>query len=937
MRQELTAAPGKEVTIVSFSLAGALLALLLAYVLADGPAFDNFPGRTIGISLLSDIDPHYRTLLFLLLSALAILASCAVFALTGTRPGWARPLPVNGTTALLLACCLANVAAGWLHADSSLFLAAAALCALLLALWLWHRRSGPDNTADNYLLRVALGWQGATLILWLSGQAPGVIFYGLFLFLFLLAGPFITRSQHAGGRVADATAAWVLCAPILLVFAVEWAYFIRGAAVQSGPTLTLFGLLSLVALALAWLPRACPRSRTGFAALCMLLTTFIVNQYQNEILYRGYDVFHLAEVMLPLQQWDSFRSLPFVDYHPGHGLFDLFPQLLYQLFNRGDPLEAMLWGDGYFNGWLMQTAYIGLFYACLSRFTGVVVAFFLLWLLPVFHLMDPYNVLLLLPVLNLTRLPDARRPLAWWSLQWLLTLALMLWRPDFGLIVAAGNVVIMAALAWYRRDMAQLAAPVASLVILSLLLAVVVLASGAGDALSLLLGWMKDTLAIQVLAASYDRFYKSLNYLFWVQYLAVPLLGALAGGYSLARVYLRADQRHLATHLVVIFVTAIGFALSIRLFQRHSLVEGFTRTNFFYFAALLAFLTLRMRRGWRGPVAALLIMAAFLAFPKTLKYSEQSLWSPRRSYPVTTHESAFPELAKPGPRLVNRAQKYADFEDFSARYLDQGQTFYDFANAPLLYMLTGVKLPVFLYETVWHTSEQIQQRTLAELESLREKQRLPFVVFRQNNPRWDVLDGVDNALRSYKMAEYIYAHYRPCLKISKLDLWIDKRIDCRDSYHKKIARGAPARQGTRFLAPDYLEQFIEFRHLPYIWANYDALEDQVEQVFALDAVPRESGKIALVGTGVGSCRDSGCYLDLVIESAVEQDVPLYFNEGKQLAFTVRPGSHRYRIRISALWRWHQAVNSSTLVLRPQQGLVVEGAQLLQLVPRSAPG
>jgi hypothetical protein len=936
MRQVLTEAPRKGVTIVSFSLAAVLLALLLGYVLADGPGFDSFPGRTIGISLLSDIDPHYRTLLYLLLSALTILGSCALFTLTGVRPGWVRPLPLDSTSALLLACILANTAAGLLHAQTALFLSAAGLCALLLALWTWHRRASADPGAENYLLCLGLGWQGATIILWLAGLPPGPLFYGLFVVLYLLAGPLLSRLEQGGERTGgklralNAVGGWILCAPVALVIAIEWAYFSRGEAVQPGHALTLFAVLSVGIVALGWAVRAAPRRQAAFAALCVLLTTFIVNQYDNEILYRGYDVFHLAEVMLPLQQWDTYRSLPFLDYHPGHGLFDLFPHLVYHLLNGGDPLESVLWGDGYFNGWLMQSLYIGILYACLLRFTSVVTAFFLLWLLPVFHLMDPYNALLLLPVLNIFRLPRTRRPLAWWSLQWLLALALALWRADFGLIVAAGNVVTMAAVSWYRRDVVHLVAGTAGLALWSVLLTVVVLVFGSGEALSLFVARVKDILAIQVLAASYDRFYNSVNYLVWMQYLVVPLLGALAGGYSLARVYLRADQRHLVTHLVVIFVTAIGFALSIRMFQRHSMVEGFTRTNFFYFAPLLAFLSLRMRRGWRGPLAALLIMAAFLAMPKTLKYVEVTPWNPWRSYPVTTHQAAFPELVKSGDRLVNRATKYAAFEDFSARYLDRGQTFYDFSNAPLLYMLADVKLPNYLNETVWHTSENMQDSALGELESLRQQQRLPFVVFRQNNRRWDALDGVDNALRSYKMAEYIYANYQPCVKISKLDLWTEKGIDCRGSFKDRIVLGSPARRGTRFLAPDYLEQFIDYRHLPYIWANYDSHEDEVEQVFALTVSATESAAIELTDTSGGNCRASGCYLDLVIESAREQEVPVYFDDARQLSFTVRPGSHRYRIRISALWRWHQAVDSVGLVLRPQQALVVEDAQLVKL-------
>ena len=96
------APPGNTISLILFAAAALLLGGLLAYVLLDGPAFNSFPGRTIGISLLSDIDPHYRIGLFLVLSAMLIVISWAGFTLSRLHPGWQRTLPhmVRHSTAL---------------------------------------------------------------------------------------------------------------------------------------------------------------------------------------------------------------------------------------------------------------------------------------------------------------------------------------------------------------------------------------------------------------------------------------------------------------------------------------------------------------------------------------------------------------------------------------------------------------------------------------------------------------------------------------------------------------------------------------------------------------------------------------------------------------------------------------------------------------------
>ena len=913
--------PGRGLTLSLVSAAGLVLGGLLVAVLIRGPDFSSFPGRTIGISLLSNVDPHYRISLFLLASALTILLAFTAFTLVRNRADALSLRPMTAITTLVLTCVIANAMAAALHADQSLFSAAACHSAFLLVLWVWSQRPSASLSINAFVLRFALAWQISLLIFWLLGLSPNAWVYlavtALWLALDLTPEPF----WHA--RATRSLQAAALTAPLAMIVAIELTYFWLGSSNTSAYVLAIFSLVSAATVAAAALRPLQLSQLAWLGAAAVLVSNLVITQYDNQLLYKGYDLFHLPEKLLPLHQWQHFRSIPFIDYHPGHGVFDMLPHGIYQWFNRGNLLESLVWGNGYFLGWTVQALYVFLLFGFLASIVSTAAAFFLLWLLPILHVLEPYNTLLLLPLFNLLTLPTSQRPKLRWALQWGLTLALGFWRVDFGLIVLVGNLIVAAAHAWHHKQLSPLRDCLLMLAAITAALLALVLAGDTALLLDRILRSV-DLMQIQILAASYDHFYKTWNALAWMQYVVMPLLGACAGAYSLSQVYRRNDSATLGLHLIVIFLTAIGFALSIRLFQRHTLAEGMTRTNFFYFAPLLLLATLTLTERWRSTLLVLFFMGSFLLTPKTEVYKESSLWGPRKTYPVTTHTTAFPELLSGKARLEDRVSKYDSYKDFMGRYLRPGESIYDFANAPMLYMLAGVKLPVFVYETVWHTSEKVQHSTLLELDALRRQDKLPLIVFRQNKPRWDALDGVDNALRSYHVAEYIYRHYSPCLRVGRFDLWIANDRPCPSSL-----QGSLADADTQPLSRNYLSQAIDFGSLPYLWANYDTAPEVPLARRTLPVRRLPTGVLDLAPGAGDFCSGESCYLDLVISSpqAVTPEIRL---AGKKLAsFDLRAGTHRYRLRISALWRWHQS-GRGALRLAVPEGVAVSNAHLVRV-------
>ncbi len=242
---EPPSAPAPWLARVIFPAVIALLALAAAYLyLMVGPAFRSFQDRTIGISLLSDVDPHFRTYLFLLLSALAIALVAAVFVFGSWRLALGWQVPGDSTGNLLLACAAANGLAAVFLPQLDLYLGAAALALLLFALWRWECMREGRADAAAFLLRLAAAWQVTTLLFWFVGWAPGLLFLP-----FSLAFYFLWRRVLASpGSLQRAMLGVALAAPLALVFAMEFAYFSFG---EGNSTLRVLGWWLLLLLPVA--------------------------------------------------------------------------------------------------------------------------------------------------------------------------------------------------------------------------------------------------------------------------------------------------------------------------------------------------------------------------------------------------------------------------------------------------------------------------------------------------------------------------------------------------------------------------------------------------------------------------------------------------------------------------------------------------------------
>jgi len=944
--------PPKRATILA--LQGLLLvcaALATVLILFLGDELSHFRDRTIGITVLELVNPEYRNAVYALSIIACLCAATCLFLIPTWQPSDTTGASVDSNLTLIIGGCAAANLIAYLLNGETLFLNASVLAFLLLALKILSSRGarthGSVTSNDQFFLCFGLSWQLTSGIFLLADWQIGLPFWLTFAALWTVAMLGFDR-WHPGffdklPWPQTSIITWVAFLPITYIAAGEISYFMhRNGSHNLNPTWIFTGL-SLLSITAAPLFQNRLSSRIYLFGALILASGVIINEYQDTIQYDWYDLFHFGERVLPLQQWVSFSSLPFVDYLPVHGLFDALPHFIYQQLANSSALEALIWGNGYFMGWFMRAIAVLILYYFLSRILEAKLAFFLIWLLPSYHFIDPYFCLLLLPAVHLLYLPNTSNSNRWWAIQWILTIALFLWRLDFGAVLAIANIAVAIAWSWYANRFSPLLRGLAigfgtALVFGYFLILMSNEYTPADIALQI-----KSYLANQTLVTSYSRFYQNFDPATITQYLLFPATATIIAGLSLSRLLQRSIPRaQLGLELLLIFLCAVSLMLSLRSLHRHSVMEGSVKTYLFLFVAvvfLIRHLGANQHRRLRrlAPVLFIIfIMGTYLFLPSGESNAMRAAFQrePDWEYPIVASKPGLPEWQAHRVRLIDNVKRYDGFIRFMQQSLQEEQSFYDFSNAPLLYTLADVKLPVYITETIFQSSDTLQQYTLIQLEQRRKRNQLPFVVFRQNSV-WDSLDGVDNALRSYLIAEYIYQHYRPCVRIDKFDLWIEKQAattaDCQSGLQDVFTVGDEVQRKLSPLSEDYLKQIIDFGGVPYLWARYDNVDENISSAITLESLEVSPKHWRLImDPNHQDCFQSACYLDLTIDSKKEGKIVVSFSERKQFELTVLEGHHPYRIRISALWNWYSLDKLSTMKLFAAHVFSIEGAELNSL-------
>jgi hypothetical protein len=117
----------------------------------------------------------------------------------------------------------------------------------------------------------------------------------------------------------------------------------------------------------------------------------------------------------------------------------------------------------------------------------------------------------------------------------------------------------------------------------------------------------------------------------------------------------------------------------------------------------------------------------------------------------------------------DNARRLAAAQAFIDRALQPGETFFDFANMPILFYLFDRRCPVRHYETPFYEGEELQRDVIARLESDRSV-RAALMQF--PNQGFVAIDGVPNAVRAPLVAQYLREHFTPAYERDGVIFWM---------------------------------------------------------------------------------------------------------------------------------------------------------------------
>jgi hypothetical protein len=118
---------------------------------------------------------------------------------------------------------------------------------------------------------------------------------------------------------------------------------------------------------------------------------------------------------------------------------------------------------------------------------------------------------------------------------------------------------------------------------------------------------------------------------------------------------------------------------------------------------------------------------------------------------------------------IDNARKVAAAQAFVDHALAPSETFFDFANMPILYYLFDRRLPVRQYETPFYEPDDLQREVISRLE----RDHSVHAALMQFPNRGDLtIDGVPNSVRAPLVFAWLRAHFAPAYASDGVVFWV---------------------------------------------------------------------------------------------------------------------------------------------------------------------
>jgi hypothetical protein len=647
-----------------------------------------------------------------------------------------------------------------------------------------------------------------------------------------------------------------------------------------------------------WLNR---RLLSGF-----VLSLIVFSTYSIQLILRN-DLFEIANSSNALMSIFQHGKFPVADFLPTHLLSDFFLPVIYTIFNGYDSSFSYMAYD-----FIMMSVYYYLSFLIILKLTrNHYVALLSLLFFPFFNAIfwgiSSFPILFVpLAMYELYRNPNLK---SWFAVA-ILSVFLLAWKPDVAILgiygILAGIIIIRinkrGKLNW-KHALKAFSIIYAALFLFLLSLEFIFkvpVKEGISNTLSFFASSPQGR-GLPVLAYQMDR-------IFYLHHVLYPILIAIVLMLGLKQIKRMNSQNAMAIISLIIF-SIFYFTNIQRGLTRHSFAEGHDGfiSSFAIISIALGFFLFRMKRIHRiiGFFISISVLAILLKFPTQ---------APDYSVYEQTQNKLKSEYLYSGNEKIQRVSFDSKYYDENIRDLLNFTNqipdtigFYDFSNTPASYYLTNREMPVYFIHSLAITSEKLQEIEIENLKS----HNVPFVIYSHvPETYWDKTDGIYNALRFYKIAEYLYRNYSPYKLVGNYAIWKANNYEVQTDLNHYPSDTLSAKP-----------RIFEMKKLPYIWANYDSKLSSTDLEKMI--ITSETGKEIRFDKWID--KSQGNYVLIQIENPqkIQGKAKLkYFETWEQFgefSFDISPESSesQYLIRVSSQWNWYNKCINRIVIVSPE--------------------
>ncbi|MEM7181941.1 MAG: hypothetical protein AAF518_13575 [Spirochaetota bacterium] len=536
----------------------------------------------------------------------------------------------------------------------------------------------------------------------------------------------------------------------------------------------------------------------------------------------------LGNNIVAIQQFYSYSKLPILEVFPPHLISDIFGPFVYTLLYGYSPENIYDILAYHSDGWVLPT--ILFFYFIFKRYVSASFALLFTLLLPNTNIfLSHYYGIAYVTIVYFTSTffyKNQKKAFAKWTLLWFLLGATALYRIDLGvatfLTVLAILIFCQGLQVWNYSWKTAIQSFLASTLFAGFMFTSLCLFRGINPIEKA--GVIRTIMSLEGQSNSYPGLFGIYTPGFFIAYFLLPLSLLFLLITKTKHLLDKMSYRKEIVFFSISFFTIFYFATFPRALMRHGWLEE--NVQFIFSSGIVASVSFvyiydSISKQTRFLISLLVSFAFFLliyfCFPKRINFPDPKNAILNQGYDAIASLPYLKKSNKVIPRInltTAGPNKYKPLLDLFRLTLKQEETFLIFHNKDFLYALADREMPSYMGQVpMGYSSDRMQKYYLQEIE----KAKAPLLIFKHvDKSGWDAMDGVDNALRAYRIAEFFYRKYEPFVNAGSYAVWVEKK---RKQEFAKIVQSYI--EQNKLQLPEAFHQSFTMGKLPYIWANYD--------------------------------------------------------------------------------------------------------------------